>query len=57
VKPVEDDDDEMPSLTLRHLSETRAVPAKRGSNGADRSTRGKTVVRKAAPRSSGRRKR
>lgn len=56
VRPA-DDDDEMPSLTLRHLSETRSVGNKRASNGALRPTRGKTSAKKPASRPSKRRKR
>lgn len=57
VKPVEDDDDEMPSLTLRHLSETRSVGAQRGSNGTHRPPRGTSSAKKPASRASKRRKR
>ncbi|MCU0453323.1 MAG: hypothetical protein MUE68_06665 [Bacteroidetes bacterium] len=57
ARPAEDDVDEMPSLPLRHLSETRAVASTRGTNGADRPSRGKTTARKPASRPSKRRKR
>jgi hypothetical protein len=57
VRQPEDDEDEMPSLSLRHLSETRSVGAKRGSNGTHRPPRGTTSATKPATRTSKRRKR
>lgn len=57
ARPAEDDEDEMPSLTLRHLSETRSVGAKVGSNGTHRPPRGTTSAKKPVSRTSKRRKR
>jgi hypothetical protein len=56
ARPTEDDEDEMPSLTLRHLSETRSVGATRGSNGTHRSPRGTTSAKRSVTRPLKRRK-
>lgn len=52
---TEEDGDEMPSISTRHLSETRSVLPRPSSGKADRSSRGKTGQR-GPSKSSGRRR-
>jgi hypothetical protein len=53
--PTEEDVDEMPSISTRHLSETRSVTPRPPAGKADRSSRGKTGQR-APSKNSGKRR-
>ncbi len=49
VRPVADDDvDEMPSISTRHLSETRSVTPRASTGRESRSPKGKTVPSKSS---------
>ncbi len=54
---TEDDADEMPSISTRHLSETRSVTPRPPAGKADRSSRGKTGQRGPSKNSGKRRSR